>query len=592
MNYKKILGILGISLLLLSSCSKDEVSVQEESTITITDSMFGVYDDADLITTWNQESAISISLNETSIISNSNAVNVNGTQATITTAGVYYLTGTLTDGQIIVDANKDTDTVRLIFDNVNINNNMSAPIYIKSADKTIITLASGSENTLTDTSNYDYVDTVNEEPSSTIFSKDDLTINGAGTLNIVANFNNAIQSKDDLVITSGTYHITSANNGIKGKDSISILDGTFTINSEGDAIQASNIDDVTKGWIGLDGGIYNLTTQNDGIQAETDLKISAGVFTIQTGNGYNSSATDMTRSYKGLKATNSIITTGGDFILNTLDDAIHTNGTIEMQAGTFTIDTGDDGIHADDTLHIIDGTINIQNAYEGLEAMNVMIDDGMITIVSSDDGINAVGGSDGVATGGMFGQDNFGVASGEYYLTINGGTIIINANGDGIDSNKDITMNGGSLTIFGPSDDGNSAIDCDGTFNMNSGTLLAIGSAGMVEVPSTTSGQPTISFYFNNMQAAGSTITLKASDTDTTIFEETSPKNFQNIVFSSDNFSLNSNYDVYRDGEYVTTVTLSAQIVSVSESGEVSQGNMFGGFGGQGPGGAGGQAPR
>ena len=124
-----------------------------------------------------------------------------------------------------------------------------------------------------------------DEPNAAIFSKDDLKINGTGTLIVNANYNNGIASKDDLDIKNGDITINAVNNGLKGKDSIEIDNGTFMINSGGDAIKSDNTTDTTKGWITINNGTFNLTATGDGIQAETDLLINGGTFTIETGGG-------------------------------------------------------------------------------------------------------------------------------------------------------------------------------------------------------------------------------------------------------------------------------------------------------------------
>ena len=161
----------------------------------------------------------------------------------------------------------------------------SAPIYIMNADKTTLTLVEGTENIITDATSYHYEDASIDEPNAAIFSKDDLKIDGTGTLIVNANYNNGIASKDDLSIKNGTITVNAVNNGIKGKDSIEIENGTFIINSGGDAVKSDNTTDTTKGYITINGGTFDLVATGDGIQAETNLLINAGTFTIKTGGG-------------------------------------------------------------------------------------------------------------------------------------------------------------------------------------------------------------------------------------------------------------------------------------------------------------------
>ena len=188
---------------------------------------------------------------------------------TITQGGTYSLSGTLDDGQVIVNAG-DLDQVEILLNGVHLTSSTSAPIYVMNADKTTLTLVEGTESVITDAESYVYEDATVDEPNAAIFSKDDLKINGTGSLIVNANYNNGIASKDDLDIKNGDITINAVNNGLKGKDSIEIDNGTFVINSGGDAIKSDNTTDTTKGWITINNGTFNINATGDGIQAETE----------------------------------------------------------------------------------------------------------------------------------------------------------------------------------------------------------------------------------------------------------------------------------------------------------------------------------
>lgn len=164
---------------------------------------------------------------------------ISGSTVTITDEGTYILSGTLNDGMIVVSG-EDTDKIRLVLDNVEIKSSDSAAVYVLEADKVFITTASGSENTLANGGEYAAIDDNNID--AVIFSKSDLTLNGAGSLTIDAAAGHGVVSKDDLVLTSGTYNITAASHGLSGKDSVRIANGTYTITSGKDGIQAENTD--------------------------------------------------------------------------------------------------------------------------------------------------------------------------------------------------------------------------------------------------------------------------------------------------------------------------------------------------------------
>ena len=225
-----------------------------------------------------------ITLAGTSITTDSSNVTVEGSTATITAAGAYTISGTLDNGQIIIDT-ADEGKVELILNGASITSTTSAPIYVVNADKAVIILAEGSANTVTDGASYVFADADTDEPNAAIFSKSDLTIRGSGSLTVNANYNNGIASKDELKVNGGTITVNSVNDGIKGKDAVIIQDSIITITSGGDGIQSSNNNDAEKGTIEIEGGTLNITSGLDGIQAETNLTISAGEITINSGGG-------------------------------------------------------------------------------------------------------------------------------------------------------------------------------------------------------------------------------------------------------------------------------------------------------------------
>ena len=173
---------------------------------------------------YDESTSVKLTLNGDSISSSSSSVAISGSTATISEEGIYIISGTLDDGMIIIDADKNAK-IQLVLDNASINSSTSAAIYVCKADKVFITLAAGSENTLSNGGEYIAIDDNNID--AVIFSKDDLTLNGIGILTINAGTDHGIVSKDDLVITGGTYNITAAGHGLSANDSIRIADGTL-----------------------------------------------------------------------------------------------------------------------------------------------------------------------------------------------------------------------------------------------------------------------------------------------------------------------------------------------------------------------------
>ena len=297
MKYKKVVVLLAVATLGIAGCGKgnnDTAGTKSKSIETVTLSSSGhatvstvnltegKYSEEKLDASWDEKSAVKITLNGDSVTADDKNVEVDGSKVTITGAGTYVLSGTLSDGQIVVDSD-DKDSVRLVLNGAEITCSNSSAIWVKDGE-TIITLADGTENTLTDGAEYT-TDSEDDEPKAAVYAKDDLTFNGSGSLTVNGNYKNGIQCKDALKFVSGTYTITAANNGLVGKDSVSVKDGSYTITSGGDGIKSTNTDETDKGYVIIDGGTFTITAEGDGIQAETLLRVNDGDFTITTGGG-------------------------------------------------------------------------------------------------------------------------------------------------------------------------------------------------------------------------------------------------------------------------------------------------------------------
>lgn len=528
---------------------------------------------------------------------------VSGTTVTITTAGTYSVSGSCDNGQIIVDAKKCD--VFLVFNGLNLTCTTNAPIFIQKAAKVIITLTENTENYLSDTENY----TLNEdeEPTATLFSKADLTINGSGKLTVDANYNNAIQSKDSLFILGGVFDVTSVDDGIIGKDYLYLADCVITADCGGDGLRST--DDSGEDSLGsmlIESGSYNLVCGNDGIQSANVLEIKGGTFNIKTGGGsanassqgsstfnpwgsWGTTTTTDTSSAKGLKASVNITVSGGEFTVDSSDDAIHSNANIVISGGTFTITSGDDGMHSDTELCISGGTITVTKSYEGIESGAITISGGKISITASDDGINVAGGADSSAITGRPGQNNFS-ANSRYLLTISGGTVYIKSAGDGLDSNGNIVQTGGIAVVEGPTDSANGSIDYEGSYTISGGVLIAIGSSGMAQMPSSTSTQCSVSATVSSQSKAF--WLLDANDEVIIAFRPS--KSYSNIVISTPDITKGNSYKLYTggtitgnsvfgiaEGDYTYTGGSLACTFNVTTSTTSSGGSSGGGMGGR-----------
>lgn len=245
--------------------------------------------------------------------------------------------------------------------------------------------------------------------------------------------------------------------------------------------------------------------------------------------------------------------------MSAYDDALNANGGILIQGGTLNLESGDDGIHTDTNLIIDNGTINIGHAYEGIEGVNVTVNNGKITLTSSDDGFNI--------------NDKSGL------LTINDGEISVNAEGDGLDSNGSAKMTGGTVYVNGPTSRGNGALDYDGSFPISGGTLFATDDGGMALNTSSDSSQLSLLMSFSTTQAPGTTITLKDSSGNT-VAAYTPTKRYASIVISSPDLKTGQSYTLYNGNTQVVTFTPTDIATCLNESGITQNQGMGMGNGG------------
>lgn len=485
----------------------EETSAQSEAG---TFSSADMFTERDLAGTYEESGAVYVTLSDDGIAGETDGVVIDGQMVTITAEGTYIFSGTLSEGQIVVDA--DNAKVQIVFDNVDITCASSAAVYVKSAEKVFVTLAEGSQNTLRNTDEYVAIDDNNID--AVIFAKSDLTLNGTGSLTIISAEGHGIVSKDDLKIIGGTYDITAAGHALSGKDSVRIADGTFILTAEKDGIHAENADDEEKGYIYIADGDFTITSDGDGVDASNIVQIEDGTFDITAGGG--------------------MYLNGGTYQIDSADDSIHSNANITIADGTYTLATGDDGVHADDALIVNGGTITVTESYEGLEGLAVTINDGTIDITASDDGINTAGEK----------------------MELNGGYIHILAGGDGVDSNGDLTINGGEIYIDGPSDNGNSAIDYGDRSSayVNGGTLVAIGSSGMAEVMSDSSKQKVLMVKLGEQMEAGNVVLTDSEGN--VIVSYTALKTYDCVIISTAEVESGATYTLTTSG---TTTEVTAE---------------------------------
>lgn len=528
--------------------------------------------------------AVKITLNKTTATVSGSGVKADGSTITITEEGVYIVSGTLEDGQIIVDAS-DSDKVQIVLDGVHINCKTNAAIYVREADKVFITLAENSSNTLGGGNEYTQID--DNTVDGVIFSKSNLVCNGTGSLTIEADYKHGIVSKDDLVITGGTYKIAAADNGITAKDQIKILNGSFDIDAANSAVKAKNTDDAELGNIYIAGGIFTIEAEQDGFHATGSIVVDDGTITVNSGDdGFHAELDTVIhggtilveKSNEGLEGKR-VVVNGGDITINASDDGINAansgdDGVNAINPGANAVGSGDDDSNAASSNNDSSAAVNsgddgsISGEADGKEPQQMPPDteNGSDMQPSQDfDPENAPSDgnapqnfdpgnapSDGDAPQKMQGGPGGGGNS-ELYIKITGGTLTVSADGDGLDSNGGLLVTGGTTIVYGPTSDGDSALDYDGSAIATGGTLAAIGSAGMTESFSEDSTQPVITYYCTETQSAATTITLTDSD-GSALFTIAPEKAYASIVFTCSEMKLDATYTLTAgtDNEEIT----------------------------------------
>ncbi len=602
---RKIISVLLILTLLLAGCGNNSKPNGSESGNGTTDNGGensnaapvdvdfsqtdgDMFTERDSKTEYDTSKAVTIQLNGTSATTSSDSVQINGSTVIIKEEATYVISGSL-NGMVVVDA-PDTAKLQLVLNGVDITSETSAALYILEADKVFVTLADGTTNTLANGGSFVAIDDNNIDGA--VYSKQDLTFNGTGSLTVTSPAGHGIVCKDDLVFTGGTYTVNAASHGLDANDSVRIAEAALTIDAGKDAIHCENSEYAAKGFIYISGGTIKAEAEGDGIAASAYMQIVDGTIDLLVGGGSengskahsdnfggfmggghgggrpggigpgNSQTTGTEEngtSMKGLKAANGMLISGGNITVNSADDAIHSDVSLTINGGTFTIASGGDAVHAEDTLTVTAGKIDISESYEGLEALNIKVMGGDIKLVASDDGLNAAGGTDSSGTtggrdgmfgggpggmgGGRPGGGGFGGMSGNSNgsIKVSGGNLYINSSGDGLDANGTLEISGGYTVVVGPTQGDTATLDYDTSGIITGGTFIGTGASGMAQTFSD-SKQGVVAVSVGN-QPAGTQITLKDKNGNT-VLEHTPELNFAVVILSSPELVKGETYTI------------------------------------------------
>ena len=500
-----------------------------------------LFSDRDLDGSYDESSATRVTLSDAGSSADGSGVNVDGGTVTITSGGTYVISGSLASGQLVVDA--DGEKVQLVLDGASVTCADSAALYVKSAKKVWVTLTEGSQNALSTTG--DFVQADDNNVDGAVFSKEDLTFNGTGALEVACASDHGIVCKDALRLVSGEVSVVAARHAIQANDYVAVSGGTWALSAGTDGIHAENSDDAELGFIYIAGGALDIQADSDGMDA---------------------------------------------------------NYVLEVDGGSVSVAAGDDGLHAEYGLVVNGGDVTVSQSYEGLEGSTVTITGGIIDVTASDDGINAAGaptGESDSSSEGAAAQSVDGAQPGENgaqpgggmddydstaQVIITGGSVSVLAGGDGIDSNGDLTVTGGTTYVSGPTSDGDGSLDFPGTGTVTGGVVMCAGSSGMAQNFSAAEGRG--SLLVDASGSAGDEVSLTDAN-GTVLASFTARASYACVLVTAPGVEDGGTYTLSY-GTNQTQVTMDGSVYT-SVTGGMGQGQ--GGMGGPGQDGSGAGRP-
>ncbi len=532
---------------------------------------------------WNTAGATLITLRGDQVFVSGGGAYAYDGNVMITSAGKYVVSGTLNDGSIVVDTN-NSSKVWILFNGAEISCSDAACLDVEQADKVFLTLGEGTENRMTTLGFSQEAEAAGMD--GTVFSRDDLSINGMGSLTVFAPASHGIVGNDDLVIAGGKITVDAALDALHANDGLRIMSADMQLNAGDDGISLTG--------------------------TESELYLESGNIAIIAADS-------------GLSAGNLIHIVGGTLKVHSGDDGISASRDILVEGGEMEISAGDDGIHADNAVAIREGTVRIPACYEGIEAITIDIIGGDIAIYPEDDGLNAngatggFGGRPGGSGPGGFGglrpfEENNGNMAHERpdferpdgpagmpqgnppfepdatealtaeaktsdvdtWIHVSGGSItVVNdvaRDADGLDSNGDIIISGGVIRVSLTNSGSNSALDygseSGGVMEISGGDVIACGSYAMAEGFGSGSTQCSVLYNIKRGAAAGTELKLEDSDRNVLRSYEV-PCSFSSIAISCPEMQIGETYSIVigDSAEEITLEEISASFGDAQSEG-------------------------
>lgn len=490
-------------------------------------------------TSYDESQASQITLADQTATVTGQGVSFSDQTLTITQGGTYVLTGSGKNINLVVEA-ADTDQVHLVFQNLTLEEEGTL-LRINKAQEVVISLAEGSQNALTESQASD-----DEEVKATIHSQVPLTLNGTGNLTLTALTKNALEVEDDLKVLGGTYTVKAANHGFKAEGALAIEAATLTIEAGKDGLHAEHDETTERANISLNPTQLSIAATEDGVDAGNELTIKGGTITVS-------------QSEEGLEAR-VIRQLGGDVTIKSSDDGVNASAgssskTSDTSDTSKTSDASTTSNTADTSTSASQATADSATVSQADQANK----DKNATPPSPPAGQAPPQGSqppqNGQGPGGMppGGQEE---SDPSLQIILEGGTLTIDAEGDGIDSNGTVTISSGSLVVNGSVQGGNGPLDATGDITITGGTVWALGTSDMLQ--GFAQGSIQASITANIAGTAGQTlIILDANGKE--VARQTASKDFQAVIMSSADLVDGQTYTIQVEG---TTQTATAALVT------------------------------
>ncbi len=493
-------------------------------------------------------------LAEDSVRISGGGAKVSGNTVVITNGGVYKLSGSGSQ-RIVLESSED---VSLILDGVEISSAAGAPIESRGSAQLKLSLAENSDNVLSSVSG-----------SAGIASGGDIVVNGSGSLYVSAE--NCISSQGAVRLCGGELEFSCDKNGIVSSGYILCAGSMLGISSGAEGMIA------TEGYVSISGGSVDIVADGSGICASEAVFVSGGNTILRCGGGssavmfiesggrypygrHGGFFTDGAREYdfgslasgdgtapaekKGISSGGVVDLSGGTLAIDSADDSISAHGDVVINGGSITASTGDDAIRSKGRITVKSGSVDVSRSYTAIESLSVDILGGELRLSSYRDGIKAAGGND----IGFYSSDS---DKSGHYVSISGGSVVIDAGGDGIDSGSTAALSGGEVTIFSTDDRRFGSIYYDDSFALSGGTLAAFGSEGLTRAPSMVSG---LCLSVKAEIPAEAEVQLTDSSGEV-LFRTVVPKACSTVVFSTEELVSGEEYSISADGEVLNTVT-------------------------------------